>query len=187
MEYFEYVDYFNSALKTINQTEITSVIETILDAYRANRNIFLIGNGGSASNASHFAQDLSKGTIRSNSETKRIKALSLADNVSLITAVSNDDGYDSIFSQQLITFAKQEDILIAISGSGNSPNILRAVIWANENNLNTISVTGYDGGKLKSISRTNLHVPLNDMCTVESLHSFLFHYIVIELKNRINS
>lgn len=187
MEYFEYVDYFNSSIKTINQTEIEDVIKIILEAYKAERNIFLIGNGGSAANASHFAQDLSKGTITNNAEIKRIKAFSLTDNVAFITAIGNDDGYDAIFVQQLITFAKPNDVLIAISGSGNSPNILKAVNWANGNNLNTIGITGYNGGNLKLISKYILHVPLNDMCTVESLHSFLFHYIAIEIRNKLNS
>ncbi len=186
MEYLNYVDYFNSSIKTINQTQIKDLIEIIYDAYIGDKSIFLIGNGGSAANASHFAQDLSKGTIDNKNKTKRIRALSLTDNVALITAVGNDDGYESIFVQQLITFAKPNDVLIAISGSGNSPNILKAVEWANENNLNTIGVTGFNGGNLMKISKNRLHIPLNDMCTVESLHSFLFHYIAIEIKSKMD-
>jgi D-sedoheptulose 7-phosphate isomerase len=182
----KYVDYFNASIETINPTQIKNIIEIIYDAYVGDKTIFLIGNGGSASNASHFAQDLSKGTIVNNTKTKRIKALSLTDNVAFITAVGNDDGYESIFVQQLITYAKPKDVLIAISGSGNSPNIIKAVNWANGNNLNTIGVTGFDGGDLIKISKNKLHVPLNDMCTVESLHSFLFHYIAIEIRNKIN-
>lgn len=185
MKYNNYIKYFNSSIEKIDQCEIDNLIKIILKAYRNKKNIFIIGNGGSATNASHFAQDLSKGTSDI-LKTKRIKATSLTDNISLITALANDEGFESIFVQQLITFSKPKDVLIAISGSGNSKNILEAVNWANENGLCTVGITGFDGGELKNISQNSLNVPLNDMCTVESIHSFLFHYIVIELKNKLN-
>lgn len=185
MEYPDYIDYINSSIRKINPDEIENLIKIIFNAYNTGENIFLIGNGGSAANASHFAQDLSKGTLNKNSDTKRIKALSLTDNIAYITALGNDEGYDSIFIQQLITFAKPGDVLIAISGSGNSSNIINAAEWANENNIITVGITGYDGGALKKISKNNLHVPLSDMCTVETIHSLIFHYIVITLRSRI--
>ena len=186
MEYFEYIEYYHSSIKKINPVEIETLIQIILNAYKEDRTIYIIGNGGSAANASHFAEDLSKGTIENTLKTKRIKALSLTDNTSFITALANDSGYDSIFVQQLITFAKPDDVLIAISGSGNSHNILKAIEWANENNLVTIGISGFNGGNLKNISKNTLHVPLNDMCTVESIHSFLFHFIIIKLQGLIN-
>ena len=147
--------------------------------------VFVIGNGGSAANASHFAQDLAKGTRLSLDQEKRIKALSLTDNLPFVSALGNDDGYETIFEQQLRTFATPADLLIAISGSGNSPNIIKAVEWANENELVTVGITGFNGGKLRQINKHSVHVPLDDMCTAESIHSIIFHYIVLELKEKI--
>jgi D-sedoheptulose 7-phosphate isomerase len=187
MDFTAYLKYFNDASKAINPKEIDNVISLILQAYKNDKTIFVIGNGGSAANASHFAQDLSKGTIKTINQTKRIKALSLTDNLPFISALGNDIGFDSIFEQQLRTFAKEGDLLIAISGSGNSKNIIKAIEWANSNNIITIGISGYDGGLLKNINNHNLHVDLNDMCTVESIHSLLFHFIIIEITNKLQN
>jgi len=111
--------------------------------------------------------------------------LSLTDNLPFVTALGNDDGYDTIFEQQLRTFAKPGDVLVCISGSGNSPNIIKAVNWANENGIISVGITGFDGGKLMKICKQSLHVPLNDMCTSESIHSIIFHYIVLHFQNII--
>lgn len=186
MNYREYKKYFIESLSLINENEVIAFIQLILQKYKEEKNIFVIGNGGSAANASHFAQDLAKGTRKSVNTEKRIRALSLTDNVSFITALGNDDGYETIFEQQLRTFASSGDLLIAISGSGNSPNILKAVEWANKNKLHTIGITGFDGGKLKNNCNQQLHIELNDMATVESIHSYILHYIIIELNRRIN-
>jgi D-sedoheptulose 7-phosphate isomerase len=145
----------------------------------------VIGNGGSAANASHFAQDLAKGTKLNKDQARRLKALSLTDNLPFITAQGNDEGYESIFEQQLRTFAKPGDVLIAISGSGNSPNIINAVEWCNKNDIETIGITGFDGGKLTKIARHSVNVVLNDMCTSESIHSIIFHYVILELRERL--
>jgi D-sedoheptulose 7-phosphate isomerase len=147
--------------------------------------IFLIGNGGSAANASHFAEDLSKGVITDQSVEKRIRAMSLADNVPFMTASANDSGYENVFVSQLITFANQGDYLIAISGSGNSKNIIKAVEYSKIRKINVIGVTGYDGGKLKELCDISIHVPLEEMCTVESIHSIIFHYITGHLREVI--
>ena len=186
MELKNYVEYFENALKTINNEEVSGFIGLIIEAYRNGKNIFVIGNGGSAANASHLAQDLSKGVVPWDSDLKRIKAISLTDNVPFITALGNDLGFDRIFTQQVSTYAESGDYLISISGSGNSENILNAVEWSNRNGLKTIGITGFDGGKLKKIVNHSVHVPLSDMCTVESIHSFIFHYVVIELMEILN-
>ena len=184
MNFNEYKEYFVKNLNLINIDEVERLIDLIYDAYQNDKMIFVIGNGGSAANASHFAQDLAKGT-RANVDTqKRIKALSLTDNIPFITALGNDDGYDTIFEQQLRTFAKRGDILIAISGSGNSPNIIRAVEWANINELITVGLTGYNGGKLKKLNKYSVHVNLIDMATVESIHSFILHYVIIKVREK---
>ncbi len=181
----KYLDYLIESANKTDQEQIEKFIELMMQAYREERMVFVIGNGGSAANASHFAEDLSKGTLPHSEHPKRIRAISLTDNISFITALANDHGYDTIFEQQLKTFAKPGDYVIAISGSGNSPNIVKAVQWANDNGLVSIGVTGYNGGKLKEINKYSLHIELNDMCTAESIHSILFHYIVIEIQKRI--
>lgn len=183
MEFSQYTKTVYQIISKIYTEEISSLIKAIINSYNSANMIFLIGNGGSAANASHFAQDLAKGTRLNLDQHKRIKALSLTDNLSFISALANDDGYDSIFEQQLRTFANPGDLVIAISGSGNSPNIIKAVEWANKNGLKTFGITGFDGGKLRKIANNSLHVPEDNMCTAESVHSILFHFIILELQN----
>ena len=180
-----YIDYLKSILDNINEEEVNQCIQAIYNAYEQGKTIFVIGNGGSAANATHFAQDLAKGVIPDQKALKRIRALSLTDNVSYITAVANDDGYQNIFSSQLITFGKSGDLLIAISGSGNSPNIIEAVRTAKDIGIKSFGITGFDGGKLKQLADGTIHIRLNDMCTVESIHSVLFHYIIEKLRNEL--
>ncbi len=185
MTFDRYVDYVFEATRKVDPSQIERFIDLLFTAYKEERTVFIIGNGGSATNASHLAQDLSKGTRPNAQHPKRLKAMSLTDNIALITAASNDDGYDTIFEEQLKIFAKPNDYVVAISGSGNSPNIIKAIEWANLNGLITIGITGFDGGKLKSMNAYSLHVELNDMCTSESIHSILLHYVIIELIKRI--
>jgi len=187
MDFGNYKNKLNKTLETLDSREIENFMKLLTEAYRNDKFVFVIGNGGSAANASHFAQDLAKGTRHSPEQTKRIKALSLTDNLPFITAQGNDEGYDSIFEQQLRTYAKRDDLLVAISGSGNSPNILKAMQWANDNGLVTIGVTGFDGGKLKKMAQHSVNVALNDMCTSESVHSIIFHYVIIELAERLKT
>src|SRR5205814_7764198 len=125
--------------------------------------IFVIGNGGSGSNASHFCEDVGKCTIPIadyDRDIPRIRILSLTDNTPYILAWANDAGFERIFAEQLKNLASPGDLLIAISGSGNSPNILRAVEWANKNDLKTFGCTGFEGGKLRQLAHRGLHVPL---------------------------
>ena len=181
MLFKEYIKSMNSTIEALDKKQISFFIDLLYKAYKEEKMVFVIGNGGSAANASHFAQDLAKGTRKNLEQVKRIKALSLTDNLPFITALGNDDGYETIFEQQLRTFANSGDILICISGSGNSPNIIRATNWANENKLITIGITGFDGGKLKKLSKYSVHVPMNDMYISESIHSIIFHYVLSEL------
>lgn len=186
MENFhDYSTYLQRAVLSVDENQINDLISILYEAYDKNKFVFIIGNGGSAATASHFAQDLAKGTRVSIDHPKRIKAMSLTDNVAFISALGNDDGYERIFEQQLQTYAQQGDVLIAISGSGNSPNIIKAVNWANDNKLLTIGVTGFNGGELRAINQYSLHVPLNDMCSSESIHSIIFHYIVLVLVEKM--
>jgi D-sedoheptulose 7-phosphate isomerase len=185
MDFSQYLEYFNNTLASLDTKQVEEMVDLVVDAYDHDRTVFVIGNGGSASNASHLANDLVKGTLKSMDQTKRLKALALTDNLALMTAYANDEGYQTIFEQQLRTFAKPNDLVIAISGSGNSPNVIKAIEWANANGLHTIGVTGFGGGKLKEIAKTSVHVPLNDMCTSESVHSVIFHYLALELQKRL--
>jgi D-sedoheptulose 7-phosphate isomerase len=185
MDFKNYKGIIDKTLNSLNDAEVENFLNLLIDAYRNDKFVFVIGNGGSAANASHLAQDLAKGTRHSPDQKKRIKALSLTDNLPFVTAQGNDEGYDSIFEQQLRTFAKQGDYLVAISGSGNSPNIIKAVEWGNDNGLVTIGITGFDGGKLKKLAKHSVNVALNDMCTSESIHSIIFHYVIIELAERL--
>src|SRR6266404_3173118 len=160
-------------LLRIDPAEVKDLADAIYGCYEHGRTAFLCGNGGSGSNASHFCEDLGKGTLRredfDNDSKKRLRVLSLTDNTPYILAWGNDEGFDRVFVEQLKNLASPGDLLIAISGSGNSPNILRAVDWANRHGLAT----------------KNLHVPLDDMGIVESIHLTAFHWIVDNMYKRI--
>jgi D-sedoheptulose 7-phosphate isomerase len=177
-------------LGRIDPTQLRQLADLIYDCYQHGRFVFLVGNGGSGSNASHFCEDLGKGTLRredfENDSKKRLKVLSLTDNTPYILAWGNDEGFDRVFVEQLKNLASPGDLLIAISGSGNSPNVLRAVDWANRHGLTTIGCTGFSGGKLRTLARYNLHVPLDDMGIVESIHLTAFHWVVDDLHRRIS-
>ncbi len=186
MNYASYLTYVTQALQSVKPQEVQGTIDLLWRAYQKGSTVFVIGNGGSAATASHLAQDLAKGTRRTLSQKKRIRALALTDSVPCLTAYGNDDGYAVVFEQQLRNHARPGDVLIAISGSGNSPNIIKALTWAKRNGLATLGLTGFGGGKLRRLAQHKLHVPLNDMCTAESVHSVLLHYIVLALVERIH-
>jgi D-sedoheptulose 7-phosphate isomerase len=180
-----YFDKIKDLVGRIDESAVTELINHIENAYRHDKMIFLIGNGGSAANAAHFAQDLAKGVFAGKPNVRKIKALSLVDNTPFITALANDDGYDRIFDSQLDTFGSEGDYLIAISGSGNSNNIIRAVEMAKEKKIFVIAITGFDGGMLKNNADFSMHIPLHDMCSVESIHSIIFHAVVLALRERL--
>jgi D-sedoheptulose 7-phosphate isomerase len=168
----------------LDTAQVEQVSEQIEQAYDAGRFVFIIGNGGSGANASHLCEDLAKCTLCDFENQKRLKVLSLTDNTAGIMAWANDEGYERIFLEQLKNLASPGDLLLAISGSGNSPNILRAVDWANEHGLTTVGFTGFSGGKLKSLAHHNLHVGIDDMGIVESLHQVVFHWLIDDLHRR---
>jgi D-sedoheptulose 7-phosphate isomerase len=183
-------DYLNRVCKDIQSmdpAQIEAVSELIEAAYDEGRFVFIIGNGGSGANASHFCEDLAKCTLRDFESQKRLKVLSLTDNAAAIMAWGNDEGYDRIFVEQLKNLASPGDLLLAISGSGNSPNILKAVGWAKEHGLKTVGITGFSGGKLKTVADYNLHSPVDDMGIAESLHLVVFHWIIDDLYRRFSA
>jgi len=162
------------------------LIETLFEAFEEERTIFLIGNGGSAAAASHFGQDLAKGTLSSMRAKRRFRVIPLTDNVGFITALANDEGYESIFEQQLRNLARRGDVLVAISGSGNSPNILRAVEYARSIGMKSIGITGFDGGKLRALADESVHVPIEDMGMTEALHGVIFHLVMAQLRTKLS-
>lgn len=187
MKTSEYKDFVSEYIvKKLDYKKIDEISKILAFT---DKNVFLIGNGGSASNASHFAQDLLRGTYKCSSVLRnsenldiKIKAISLVDNISTITSIANDDGYEYVFVNQLKAYASEGDILIAISGSGNSKNIIMAAEWAKRNSMFLISFTGFDGGKLAPISDINLTIDVNDMFLTEIFHSYVFHYIIKKIK-----
>jgi len=186
-----YLERLNSEVSRLNQADIQKWADLVYEAWQNGRFVFIIGNGGSGTTASHMAEDLGKSSLRpsdlNDESKKRLKVLSLTDNAGWLLAVGNDCGYDQIFLQQLMNYGTKGDLLLAISGSGNSPNILTAVDWANRHGLTTFGLTGYDGGKLKQMQQHGLHVALDDMGMVESIHLCVFHWVLNDVFARINN
>ena len=161
----------------------SKVIDIIMDARKDGRTIFMMGNGGSASTASHFACDLTKLTVRP--DKPRIKAICLNDCIPTMLAVANDNGYDNIFSEQLRGLMTPGDVVIGISGSGNSLNVLNGIEYANSIGGITVGMTGFDGGKLMGLAKENIHVPTNFMQYAEDAHLFLTHIIAAYIRDAI--
>jgi D-sedoheptulose 7-phosphate isomerase len=185
-----YLERLCQEIGRVDRQALETWADLIFDAWQHERFVFLFGNGGSGATASHMAEDLGKSSLPEQAlhdeSRKRLKVISLTDNVSWIMAIGNDLSYDEIFIQQLMNYANAGDLAIAISGSGNSPNVLQAVDWANRHGLVTFGLTGYDGGKLKKIQQHGLHVDLDDMGMVESIHLCLYHWVLNDVHARIN-
>jgi D-sedoheptulose 7-phosphate isomerase len=171
-----YLNYLSEILKKIDTKEISGFIKVLLEARDSGSTIFFIGNGGSASTASHFANDLAIGT---NSYEKPFRALSLSDNQAIITAIGNDFGYDQIFIRQLQVLCREGDVLVGISASGNSPNIIKAMEYANLVGVKTVALTAFDGGAMKKISKVGVHVPtgMKEYGPAEDAHMILDHLV----------
>lgn len=183
MDSFE--DYFHAQHTLLEQTptETLAVVLEILERARADRrHIFVFGNGGSASTASHFAADLGKNTVRSH--MPRFQITCLNDNVAIFSAYANDDGYECVFSEPLISLSDPGDVAIAISASGNSPNVLSAVRAANERGLTTIGFAGMTGGKLRDLAQHCIVVPSDSYEHIEDVHLMLCHALVATLKQK---
>jgi D-sedoheptulose 7-phosphate isomerase len=171
-------EYKSELLKTIDSIDLNKVetaIEWFREARDAQRHIFVCGNGGSASTASHFACDVVKGA--SFQREKRFRIMALTDSLPTITAYSNDVGYDCAFAEQLKNFAGPGDILMTISGSGNSPNVIAATEEAKKLGCKTIALTGRNGGKLGPIVDLNIQVPVPHMGRIEDAHMIVCHMI----------
>ena len=159
------------------------IAEALWETYERDGTILICGNGGSAANASHFACDLAKSTI--SADCRRVRALALTDNVQLMTAWSNDQAYADVFVEQLIGLYRPGDLLFAISGSGNSPNVLRAVEWANQSGAPTVGLTGFDGGKLARLARHSVRADNYVMPQIEDIHMAICHGLAVAMRSRI--
>src|SRR5580704_11937140 len=186
-----FLERVGQELLRIETAEVKALAVAAFACYQKGKFIFVCGNGGSGSNASHFCEDMGKGTLVrqdfDNDRKKRLKILSLTDNTPYILAWGNDEGFERVFVEQLKNLASPGDLLIAISGSGNSPNVLRAVEWANAHGMKTFGCTGFTGGKLRPLTHKNLHVAIEDMGIVESVHLTVFHWVVDDLYRRLMS
>jgi len=165
--------------------QIDRAIGEIMSAYERGANIFTIGNGGSAALASHFACDLAKGTVVSENGEKRFRVIALTDNIPLMTAWANDHGYEHIFAQQLQNLVVAGDLAFAISGSGNSPNVLRGLEMARCRGARTVGLTGFEGGKMKTLCDVCVVLPSNNMQIIEDFHLSVTHSISSVIRRRM--
>lgn len=163
------------AIETIELDKVGAAIEILVQARNQDRRIFVCGNGGSASTASHFVCDMVKGA--SMHRDKRFRIMALTDSLPTITAYANDVSYDCVFVEQLKNFAEPGDVVIAISGSGNSPNVLHAVEYANSIGCRTIALSGRNGGKLGPMAQLNLQASNPHMGRIEDVHMIVMHMI----------
>lgn len=171
-----YFDYLKNIMDQVDVADVRRFVEAILDARERGSTIFFIGNGGSATTASHFANDLAFGTKE---YEKPFRVISLTDNVSVLTALGNDYGYENIYALQLKNYGRKGDVLVGISASGNSPNLLRAFEYASVAGIKTIAITAFDGGKLKEMADQGVHVPtgMKEYGPAEDVHMILDHLI----------
>jgi D-sedoheptulose 7-phosphate isomerase len=173
--------YRTELVSTLNQIDMTGVeqaIQWFREARENKRGIYVCGNGGSASTASHFVCDMVKGA--SFKKEQRFRITALTDNLAAITAYSNDVSYEAVFVEQLKNFAQPGDLFMAISGSGNSPNVLRATEYANSIGCKTIGLTGRDGGTLGKLAQLNIQVPVQHMGRIEDGHMIVCHMIAYQ-------
>lgn len=179
----EYLGELKTCIEELSPPAIEATAQIILDAYQKGKRVFIMGNGGSATTAMHFARDLQIGTAVA--DKPRLRVSCLADNVAFITALANDNGYDSIFEEQLIGQLEDGDVVIGISASGNSPNILRGVEYARKNGAITIGFIGFGGGKLKNLVDRSIVLSKENYQLVEDVHMVLAHIIPTWLKEKI--
>jgi D-sedoheptulose 7-phosphate isomerase len=179
-----YIEELAAALAATPREPLRAIEQVLWETYQRDGTIIVCGNGGSAATASHFACDLAKWTIADG--RRRVRALAMTDNIPVMTAWSNDSAYERVFVEQLISLYRPGDTLVAISGSGNSPNVLRTVEWANQQGAPTIGLSGFSGGKLASLAQLSLVVPNHCMPQVEDVHIALCHALAVSLGERMH-
>jgi D-sedoheptulose 7-phosphate isomerase len=179
----EYFDQMSQVQSDMDLKDLPEIIQIIQDTIDSGSIVYSMGNGGSCAIADHLVCDFTKGCFTENS---RLKSFSLNSNTSLLTAIANDISYKEGFSKQLEYYVEPGDVILLISSSGNSDNIISAIEYANNNNIKSIAFTGFDGGKAKEIASMNIHVPVDNYGIIEDMHQSMMHVIAqfVYLKNR---
>jgi D-sedoheptulose 7-phosphate isomerase len=180
-----YLDGLKTVIDKVDVDQVATVIDRLLRVYQRDGYIYIFGNGGSASTASHFVNDFNKGIDPHG--TRRFRFCCLNDNVPTVLALANDVGYDQVFAGQLRNFLTDRDVVIGISGSGNSPNVLEAIRYAKSREVETIALVGYDGGRLRELVDYCIHVPVHDMQKVEDVHLAMNHLMMTALKELLEA
>lgn len=171
----EYLELLYTTLREVDLDSIELVAKQLMFARDSGKHIYVFGNGGSGSTASHMVCDIIKGC--SYDKTQKFKITCLNDNIATVLAYSNDIGYDVIFEEQLKNLLNEGDVVLGISGSGNSVNVLKAIEYANTRNAITIGFTGFTGGKLIDVAKISFHIPINDMQITEDIHLIVNHIL----------
>jgi D-sedoheptulose 7-phosphate isomerase len=179
----DYLDRLSVSLAGIPREHIAGLGELLYRAYHMSASVFIVGNGGSASTASHMAADLAKNTI--GPQMRRFRVMSLNDNMSLLTALANDEGYENVFREQLVNLINPSDVLIIISASGNSSNVLRAVEYAKSRHAQTVGLLGFDGGRALELVDHPILVRSRDYGVIEDAHLVLNHILVEHFSRRL--
>jgi D-sedoheptulose 7-phosphate isomerase len=181
-------DYFNrlqSVVRDLDHERVDEIAEVLLQAHAQGRRVFLFGNGGSASLASHFACDLGKGATSRDAHMQHFKAIALTDNIPMITAWANDCGYEDVFARQLQNLIQPGDLVFAISASGNSPNILKALEYGREVGAYRVGLTGFKGGKMRKLCDICLVVPSENMQLIEDVHLSIAHSLFTVVRSQL--
>jgi len=174
-----YFEGLKAVMDRVDIAQVTAFVGELERVYREDRQVFIVGNGGSAGTASHMACDLAKTVLgkKPDRQKRRFRVMSMTDNVPMITALGNDFGYEHVFTEQLVLFARKGDLLIVITGSGNSPNIVNAVRMARDMGVRTTGLLGFDGGEVLALLDTPVLVPDHSYGFVEDLHMVLDHLV----------
>jgi D-sedoheptulose 7-phosphate isomerase len=179
----EYLAGLRGVLDRLDTSVIDRITEAIWHGYEQGRTLFTFGNGGSAALASHFVCDIAKGTVAPG--RRRLRAISLADNVPLMTAWANDTNYGEIFAEQLRDLVEKDDLVLAISGSGNSENVVRGLETARGAGAKTMALTGFSGGRVKALADICLIVPSDNMQHIEDAHLFSAHAVFTAIRRQM--
>ncbi len=179
----EYIDLVKATLDTLNKDSIAKAANAFFDTYQKGGNIYIFGNGGSGATASHVAGDFIKGA--SYGLDKRFKMICLNDNVASMMAIANDIGYEDIFIEPLKNYMGTDDLVVGISGSGNSENVVRAMQYAKIHGTKTLALCGFNGGKIKDIADVSVHATVMDMEVCEDVHMVIFNIIKKEMQQRL--
>ena len=180
----EYLQMEKKTIESLNREELLSVVNAFLDVYEKEGTIYVFGNGGSASTASHMANDYNKGL--NEFLDKKFRFVCLNDNVATLMSIANDISYEEVFRMQLRGKLEEKDLVVGISGSGNSMNVINAISYAKEMGVKTVGLCGYEGGKLKALSDVVLHVKLNNMQIVEDIHLIFNHLLMYVCQRHMN-